>query len=308
MGGRGVSARTRVRLIVAGIAVAAAAATVGLVALTRDSKPAAEAPPLYLNLGVRDDAEARALRRAATLYNDGDRVGARAVFERFSSPEAKVGAALASWPDTLPKLKELPQDKAVVLLHQGVVLVAGGDERGARRDFEATIRAEPDTPYAVRADDFLHPQFVPGLPLFIPAAPYPARLTRLSPAAQLDALSRLRSAAGRLRYGSALQQLGKPLSARRTFDQVARSAPDDPEALTASAVGRFEKGAPARAFSRLGPLSRRFPRSQTIRFHLGVMLLWIGDVQDGKAQLRKAVDLGPGSPLGREAKRFLDRL
>jgi tetratricopeptide (TPR) repeat protein len=305
-----VSAATRVRLIVGAVAAVAAAATVGAVAVTRDdeSAPVAEAPPLYLNLGVRDDAEARALRRAATLYANGKRERARTMFERFASLEANVGAALAAWPDTLPKLRELSQDRAVVLLHEGVALAADGDDRGARRELEAAVRVEPDTPYAVRADDFLHPRFVPGLPLFIPAAPYPRRLAGLSPAAQLAALSRLRSVEGRLRYGSALQRLGKPVSARRTFDQVAQAAPNDPEALTAAAVGRFEKAAPARAFARLGPLSRRFPRSQTIRFHLGVLLLWIGDLEDGKTQLRKAVALGPGSPLGREAKRFLEHL
>lgn len=304
------SAQTRVRVIVGGVAVLAAAATVGVVAFTRDgnAKPAAEAPPLYLDLGVRNDPEALALRRAATLYHDGNRTQARALFERFNSPEAKVGAALAAWPETLSKLRALPQDKAVVLLHEAVVLASDGDERSARRELEQAVRAEPDTPYAVRADGFLHPRFAPGLPVFVPNAPYPRRLARLSPAAQLVALSRLRTVDGRLRYGSALQRLGKPLSARRTFDQVAQDAPNDPEALTAAAVGRFEKAAPARAFSRLGPLSRRFPRSQTIRFHLGVMLLWIGAVEDGKAQLRKAVALGPKSLLGQEAKRFLERL
>jgi tetratricopeptide (TPR) repeat protein len=305
------SARTRVWLIVGGIAVVAAAGTVGLVALTRDhpqKQAAAKAPPLFLYFGVREDAETRALLRARDLYQRGGRAEAGRIFERYDSTEAKVGAALASWPDTLPKLQALPQGKAVVLLHEGIALVATGDQREARRDLEAATRVEPDTPYAVRADDFLHPRSAPGFPFFVPSDPYPSRLTHLRLAAQLKALSRLSSVSGRLHYGFALQRLGKPISARRVFDETVRAAPNDPEALTAAAVARFDKDAPQRAFSRLGPLARRFPRAQTVRFHLGVMLLWIGDVADGKKQLRKAVALGPKSRLGKEAKRFLDHL
>jgi predicted Zn-dependent protease len=306
-----VSARTRVWLIVGGVALVAAAGTVGLVSLTRDQpeqESVAKPPPLFLTFGVRDDAEARALLRAQGLYQRGGRAEAGKIFARYSSPEAKVGAAFAAWPDTLAKLQALPQGKAVVRLHEGIALAATGDERAARQELEAATHVEPDTPYAVRADDFLHPRAVPGLPLFVPSDPYPAPLARLSPEAQLKALSRLSSVSGRLRYGSALQRLGMPVSARRVFDQAARIAPNDPETLTAASVARFDKDAPAQAFSRLGPLSRRFPRAQTIRFHLGVMLLWIGDVADGKMQLRKAVALGPKATLGKEAKRFLDRL
>jgi len=305
------SARTRIWLIVGGVALLAAAGTAGLVTLTRDdakTKPVAKAPPLLLDLGVRDDAEARAIRRAARLYAQGRRVRARAIFERYDSPEAQVGAAFAAWPDTLAKLKALPRSVAVVRLHEGVALAAEGDEQVARRELLAATRVEPDTPYAVRADDFLHPRLAPGLPLFLPSEPYPARLARLSPAAQLAVLAHGRSVADRLRYGAALQRLGRPVSARRVFDLAVRLAPEDPEALTAAAVGRFDKDAPAPAFARLGPLSRRFPRAQTVRFHLGVLLLWIGDVSDGKRQLRKAWALGPETRLGREAERFLQRL
>lgn len=304
------SARTRVWLVVGGAALVAAAATVALVALTRDRTKAPETkpPPIFLFFGVRDDPEARALHRAEQLYERGGRAEAGAIFARYSSVEAKVGAAFVSWPDTLPKLQALPQRRALVRLHEGIALAASGDQRGARRELEAAGRVEPDTPYAVRADDFLHPRSAPGLPLFVPSEPYPARLKRLSPAAQLAALSRLSTVAGRLRYGFALQRLGMPVSARRAFDQAARQAPNNPEALTAAAVARFDKDAPERAFSRLGPLSRRFPRAQTVRFHLGVLLLWLGDAPDAKKQLRQAVALGPKTSLGQEAKRFLDRL
>ena len=68
---------------------------------------------------------------------------------------------------------------------------------------------------------------------------------------------------------------------------------DDAEALTAAAFGRFDKDAPTRAFSQLGPLAQRFPKSATLRYHLGIMLLWIGDVARSRQELRLAVQDGP---------------
>ena len=114
----------------------------------------------------------------------------------------------------------------------------------------------------------------------------------------------------KLLYGLALQRLGHRLSARREYDAAARLAPRDPEALVAAAVGRFDKSRPVEAFSRLGPLTRRFPKATTVRFHLGLLLLWLarsqpGSVEEGKRQLRLAQTEDPGSPLAREAKRLL---
>ena len=112
----------------------------------------------------------------------------------------------------------------------------------------------------------------------------------------------------KLLYGIALQRLGHPVSARRAFDEAVRLAPADPQAQVAAAVGRFDKTHPERAFSRLGPLSRRYPHASTVRFHLGLLLLWLGEVKAGKRQLRLAASVEPGSPLAREAQLFLQRL
>jgi tetratricopeptide (TPR) repeat protein len=305
------SPRARIWTIVATVCAVAVAATLGIVALTRDepATSAVDPPPLFLDLGVRDDALARELRRASRLYADGKLDDARRTFERYDSPiEAKIGAAFASWPDTMPALQALPQSLAAVRLHEGIVLATTGAERAARTELEAAARVQPDTPYAVRADDFLHPKFAPGLPLFVPSEPFPAALAHRAPTEQLALLAHLRTKPARLHYGSALQRLGMPVSARRIFDDAVRLAPDDPETLTAAAVSRFDKDEPAAAFSRLGPLTRRFPRAQTVRFHLGLLLIWISDAPGAKRQLRKVRALGPETRLGREAKRFLDRL
>jgi predicted Zn-dependent protease len=165
--------------------------------------------------------------------------------------------------------------------------------------------------YAVRAGDFLHPDFAPGLPLFVAGFSAPPRIRALPPAQRVQALARAAARGGahaKLLYGVALQQLGRPVSARREFSLAVKQAPRDVEALVADAVGRFDKDRPARAFSRLGPLSRRFPRAATVRFHLGYLLLSIGQVREGKRQLRLAVAEQPSSLQAREAKALLARL
>jgi predicted Zn-dependent protease len=88
----------------------------------------------------------------------------------------------------------------------------------------------------------------------------------------------------------------------------ARRHPGDAEAQVAAAVARFDKARPAEAFSRLGPLTRRFPEAATVRFHLGLLLLWSGEVQEAQRQLRLARAAEPGSSLAREAERYLAAL
>jgi tetratricopeptide (TPR) repeat protein len=98
------------------------------------------------------------------------------------------------------------------------------------------------------------------------------------------------------------------VSAERAFAQALELAPNDVDALVADAVGRYEKGNPSAAFSRLGPLSRRFPDAATVRFHLGLLLLWTGALDEAKSQLQQAVKIDPTDPAAREAKRFVQRL
>jgi hypothetical protein len=59
------------------------------------------------------------------------------------------------------------------------------------------------------------------------------------------------------------------------------------------------------AFGRLGPLTRTFPREPTVRFHLGVLLLWTGRIDEAARQFRLASKTRPGSPIAREAARYL---
>lgn len=317
------SPRTRVILLVAAAALAAAGATVGITLATRTEpeKAASTAqrtpagpPPLVLELGVRTDPEARALRRASVLLDRGRRREAAGIFARYRSLEAELGAAFAGWPATRGRIEALGRghpESAFVQLHVGLALYWQGREPAARAAWRLARRAEPDTPYAVRAGDLLYPNFPRGLPVFVPSFQTPAGLGRLSPPKQLARLERGARTGGvreKLLYGIALQRLGRQVSALREYEAATALAPGDPEPMVAAAVAQFDKADPSRAFSLLGPLSKAHPRSQTVRFHLGLLLLWLGRVDAAKSELRLARAAGPATLLGGEAKRFLDRL
>lgn len=318
------SPRTRIAVIVGTAALLVAGGTVALAVITssdtgreRNQEPLGGAPPLVLDLGVRDDPEAKALRRGERLYSQKQPAAAGRIFARYDSLEGRIGTAFAGWPDeslaSLERLAEERPDSALVLLHLGYARLWSGDGEEANAAWSEAVRAEPDSPSAQRADDALHPSFPPGQPHFVPGFSPPAGLHRLSPPAQFASLERRArrpDVRAKLLYGVALQRLGRRLSARRQYDAAARIAPGNPEAQVAAAVGRFDKSRPTAAFSRLGPLTRRFPKAATVRFHLGLLLLWLaeaqpGAVEEGKRQLRLAQRAEPGSPLAREAKRVL---
>jgi hypothetical protein len=74
----------------------------------------------------------------------------------------------------------------------------------------------------------------------------------------------------------------------------------------AAAVARFDKDAPEQAFSRLGPLARYHPRAGVVRFHLGLLLLWIRAVDEARRQLELAVETK--GFYAREARELLARV
>jgi tetratricopeptide (TPR) repeat protein len=312
------SPRARIAILVGVAALAAAAVAVAAGVLTGDDKAGRGRtgnPPLLLDLGVRTDPEARDLRRAAQLYDANRTADATRIFARHRSLQARVGRALAGWPrgtqGRLEQLSAAAPRSAAVRLHLGLAYFWAGRDADAVAEWRAASRVQPDSVFAVRASDLLHPGQAPGLPTFVPGFAGPAGLGRLTPPRQLAVLRRAaagRDAHAKLLYGVALQRLGHPLSAERVFADAARLAPADPEAQAAAAVGRYRKDAPERAFARLGPLTRRFPHAATIRFHLGLCLLWLGHLDDARRQLELARTSAPRSPLAMEANRFLARL
>jgi tetratricopeptide (TPR) repeat protein len=315
-----VSPRTRVRLLVGAIALAAAAVAVaGGLLLDGEEPRAGEPPPLELGVLPSEDPRARALVAAERAYEQGRIAEARRRFETIlgsspSSLEAAVGAAVAAWPDaTVERLRQLADDhpdSGVVRLHLGLALHAEGKTEEAESQWREAEERDPDTPAALRAEDLLHPDMAPGRPFFFPSVlPEPALEEGLTPAEQLAQLER-RAESGDVddlvAYGVALQRVGRPVSARAAFEQALARAPESLEAQVAAAVGRFDKDAPEEAFSRLGPLARDHPRAGVVRFHLGLLLLWIRAVDEARRQLELAAETR--GFYGREARKLLARL
>ena len=316
------SPRARVRLTVGASALVAAAVVVGVALNGRgDGRPERKPPVLELSVLVGDDSEAQALRAAERAYDGGRVEAGRAQFETIlrsdpASVEAAVGAAIASWPDgTLDELRRLAgvhPGSALVHLHLGLALYAAGEQAEATAEWRRAAQVEPDSPSAVRAGDLLHPEMAPGLPSFFTDLKPPKDLATLTAQKQLDELERNAKDGGGadewLLYGAALQRVGRPVSAREAFDRALELVPERLDAQVAAAVGRFDKANPSAAFSRLGPLARDHPDAAVVRFHLGVLLLWIKDVKDARIQLERAAATLPESLYRREAKSLLSRL
>jgi tetratricopeptide (TPR) repeat protein len=321
-----VSPRTRVRLLAGAAGLLAAGIVVGVTLMgdSEESAPEQRAergrPALELGLSIRDDAEARALRAAERAYDGGDVLAARERFaailaENPDSLEAAVGAAVAAWPEgTVPQLRALAErapTSGLVRLHLGLAFYSAGNDGAATAQWREAFRADPDTPAALRAEDLLHPDMAPGRPFFYAALALPPELEDLSLEEQLAALGRRARSGGvraNLLYGAALQRSDRPVSAEAAFARAAELDPDNLPAQIADAVGRFEKADPAAAFSRLGPLTEAHPRSGMLRFHLGLLLLWIRDVEGAEIQLERVDNAKPRGFYAREARKLLSRL
>jgi tetratricopeptide (TPR) repeat protein len=206
---------------------------------------------------------------------------------------ADVREALRAWPaGTVRRLRILAArhpGSGLVRLELGLALAFTGQDDDAARAWQDAERAQPDSPSAVRAQDLRHPGTAPGLPPFVPSFVRPITVAQ-----------------SHLLRGALLQQALRPVSAEREFAAAARAAPADPEALAAAAVGLYDKDRPAAAFSRLGPLARRFPHAQTVRFHLGVLLIYLGDMPRARRELALARAEGPRTRLGKRAATLLE--
>jgi TolA-binding protein len=317
----------RVVLVVALAAFAAAAAVVGATLLqTRGERttvpgavthPRPGRPLLQLEFGTRSDPEARALVQAETLLDrEHQAARAAAIFRRYHSVEAQLGSAFTSWrgPSSLEAVKRIaaahPNDPAA-LLNLGWAEYQAGQNADAAAAWQRTATRYPDSPYAVDAEWALHGG-PPGLPPIVTAVEPPKSIANLPATRQVAVLRR--AAAGpnvraKLVYGAILwNYLRMPVSAERVLAAAARLAPHDAVVRTAAAVARFSKGNPTPAFAHLGPLTAVFPHSAVVEFHLGALLVYVGEYEKAAKQLRAAVADAPRSPYAKDARTLLASL
>jgi Flp pilus assembly protein TadD len=180
---------------------------------------------------------------------------------------------------------EHPKDP-VVQFNQATALLCAGYVAEATQGYRRAKKAGRDTYYEIKADNLLHPQYFDnGYPPLV----YEGH----------DSL---------LIQGQLEQRRFHQHSAERLYAKAARLHPNDADSQVAAAVGRFDMDNLNASFSRLGPLVKRFPRSQTVRFHLGLLLAWTGQRALAVKEFRAARELGAKTTLGTEADAFLVRL
>jgi Flp pilus assembly protein TadD len=262
------SPAARVRVLVGAAAVAAAGVVAGVVLATRQD-------PAQPKAQCASGARPLIVPGVPTAH-------ATAVQAALSRPAKQAAFALE------PLAQDAPKDP-VVQFNYGVALFCAGYLNEAGQAFRAAKTTGRDTLYEMRADEILHPQyFAPqdGLyPLFQPSRSEPLLL-----------------------QGVVQQRQGHQHSAERLYRRAADQRPNDDEAQVAAAVGLFDEDNLSASFSRLGPLVRRFPDSQSVRFHLGLLLAWTGQRDQAVTEFRRARSLGAATTLGKQAEVFLQGL
>jgi predicted Zn-dependent protease len=214
--------------------------------------------------------------------------GVAAVFYTPSKNTATVRNALRTGQRraarALEALAAAPPKDPVVQFRYAPALYCGGFDAEALQAYRKAKRAGRDTRYEVTADVILHPQFFSegGYPPFVYSGG--------------DAL---------LVQGQIAQRNYHQHTAERIWARAAKLHPNDADAQVAAAVGRFDMDNLSASFSRLGPLVKRFPKSQTVRFHLGLLLVWTGQAKQAIKELRLAHQLDPGTAMGQQAAKLV---
>ena len=220
----------------------------------------------------------------------------------------RIVAAFRSWPDgSIDAMQRLglefqgegcrsklvepsPCAGAIVHYYRGIALLFAGYPGDAQTALEMAKRFGRNTVIQGKADVLLHPAFFqppsgPSYPVFVPIRKNPL-----------------------LVEGARLQEAGHQVSAAAVYAKAAEAAPDDDEAQVAAAVALFDEDNLTPAFSHLGPLVKRFPKSQVVRYYLGLLLAWTAQSEEAVKQFKKTVELGPTTELGKSAIGFLEGL
>jgi len=207
---------------------------------------------------------------------------------------AQIEQAFRDWPHgsigTMQQLGLQYHNSAIVQYYRGVALLWAGYPSDAESALELAKKLGRNTYIQGKADNILHPNYYapaspPYYPVFVPTG--------------RNAL---------LQRGSELQVEGHQVSAERLYRQAARLDPGDAQAQVAVAVGLFDEDNIVPTFATLGPLTARFPRSQSVHYYLGYLLSWTDQRSLAISQYEDTVKLGPATALGRAATAFLDAI
>ena len=240
----------------------------------------------------------------------------RPLFERHDSLEAKVGAALASWPggslDRLEQLGKLYPDEAVVQLNLGLARLWAnrGDPTAAWR---AAAEAEPDTPYAVLAGNVLYPKLparASGVHPLVrrivrghtPAAGAPARrVAGRAPSAAASATGCCTE--------SVSSASGGPCPRARRSSTRRAWRPRTPRRRWPPRSGAFDKDGPGDRLRAARPAHAEVPERAVRPLPPGRAPPLDGaDRRGGSASSASPSRTRPGSPLAREAVRYLETI
>ena len=298
-------------LTVAAVIGVAAAAAVAVSARDDGSQPAAAAascralsgrPPLALDLPgaalpPQEQNNDAVLRAAERRLPPGD---LRISVGRLVNAYASAGAAA-----TLRGLQRLDQSQPVVRLHEGLVELWAGDCTAAERTLQRVRTDDLYGYYGTVADNTLHTDQRPGLPIYIPPDGTPHGSVE-----QLRARVRNHPDDGPAWLG--LAYVEEAAGNRRAALAAAKQARAvDPTAVSprvAVAVIGYDKADPTASFAVLGPLTAQASDPTEVLFHLGLLLYWRKQDTDAVAQWRQVVAESPTSIYGRIAAQLMRQI
>ena len=269
----------------------------------------------------RDDALARGLRAAERKYEEDDAVGARTTFQEIlaenpDSIEAQIGDAVTAWPEeTEEKLQAIVDaypDSAVARLNLGLALLAQGEPNAARKQWAEAERARARLAGGAERRGSAQPALA-ARPAAVrrrgragrrsPSSPLEERLETVRGTPRSAAPSTTGSSTGaRSRRWATANRHGVPTQTRSRPTRRASRRRSPPRCR------RFDKDDASPAFAKLGPLASANPNSSLIRFHLGLMLLWLPDLDNARKQLERAQVSDQEGFYGKQAGRVLARL
>jgi hypothetical protein len=304
--------RLVVLLALAAVIGVAAAAAVAVSARDEGSQPAAAAascralsgrPPLALDLPgaalpAQDEQSNDAVLRAAERRLPAGDV--RISVGRLVNAYGSAGAAA-----TLRGLQRLDQSQPVVRLHEGLVELWAGDCTAAERTLQRVRTDDLYGYYGTVADNTLHTDQRPGLPIYIPPDGTPGGTV-----GQLRARVRQHPHDGSswlgLAYGE--EVVG---NRRAALAAAKRARAVDPTAVSprvAVAVIGYDKADPTASFAVLGPLTAQASDPTEVLFHLGLLLYWRKQDTDAVAQWRQVVSESPASIYGKIAAQLMRQI